>query len=153
MTMSKIFVHMDEGWPGCVATNRGGDCGERIWHVRADHKSTDTAAYSYGLCGVEARLIAFEVRPDVRSIMYMFSRLRRKPGYDVEDAPICIWWELDYKEDAVYYIRIGNRTLQAPYFNLPIERQEFIERIEEELDKVFPSEVYSFPHNNWRDIL
>ncbi|WYV99628.1 hypothetical protein Kassivere_00119 [Pseudomonas phage vB_PpuM-Kassivere] len=151
--MSKIFVHMDKGWPGSLRTKRGGTDGEYIWHIRADHDPRNGAPWSLGMCGEEASLVAFEVRPDVRSIMYMFSRLRRKPGYDVESAPICIWWELDYKEDVVFYIRIGNRTLQAPYFNLPIERQEFIERIEEELDKVFPSEVYSFPHNNWRDIL
>lgn len=151
--MSKIFIHMDKGWPGACSTKRGGEDGERIWHIRADHESGRTAAYAYGMCGVEARLVAFDVRPDTRSIMYMFSRLRRRPGYDVEGAPICIWWELDYKEDAVSYIRIGNRILQAPQFNLPIERQEFIERVEEELDKVFPSDLYSLPHNNWRDIL
>lgn len=147
--MSKIFVHMDKGWPSACSTKRQAN-GKRIWHIRADHDPGNGAPWSLGMCGVEASLVAFEVRVCTRTIMYMFSRLRgvAGEGYDVECAPMCMWIAGGW-----YHIRIGNKKIPVPQFNLPIERQEFIERIEEELDKVFPSDLYSFPHNNWRDIL
>ncbi|WYV99804.1 hypothetical protein Roomu2_00124 [Pseudomonas phage vB_PpuM-Roomu-2] len=149
--MNKVFVHMDEGWPEWCRTKRGGTGGGRVYHIRADYDPGNGAPWSLGCCAIEMGVCSFEVRPAcTRTLLYMFTRVRQQ-GRDNQSAPICIWGE-----DGEWYIRIGMRILQYPSYcgvTLPEDRAEFIERIEEELDKVFPSEVCSFPHNNWRDIL
>ena len=141
--MNKVFVHMDEGWPRvCRApkTPQGW-----IMHVRADIDPGNGAPWSLGCCGVEASLVAFEVRVCTRTIMYMISRLRSPAGEgkDVESSPVCMWIK-----DGWYHLRVGNTKIPVPHFTPPIERQEFIEKIEEELDKVFPPELFSHPYNN-----
>jgi hypothetical protein len=130
--MNKIFIHMDEGWPGFCRTNRGAN-GGRIYHVRADHYYQDNGApYSLGCCALEAGVVASDVRISTDTIIYMLSRLRQKEGYDIDSYPLCMW-----NEGGQSYIRIGWRVKQLEYLGDTEYRVDFIEWLETQMDKTF----------------
>lgn len=129
--MNKIFIHMDEGWPGFCRTNRGSN-GGRIYHVRADHYQDNAAPYSLGCCALEAGVVASDVRISTDTIVYMLSRLRQKGGDDIDGYPLCMW-----NDDGNWYIRIGMRVKQVECLSDEEYRLDFIEWLETQLDKTF----------------
>lgn len=128
---------MDEGWPGFVST-RSADKASVIYHVRADNDAGSGAPYALGCCGIQVSVIASDIRLSTRTIMYMITRLRLAPGKDIEGYPFCAW----LCEDGNVAVRVGHTILwvpnRKPGAHLPEAVQQFIEQLEDELDRVFP---------------